>query len=180
VRVYLDTGIFIDYLSAFGYPGLRTAGRRGRSLAQLSSDAEDLLKILSRKHQAATSCLTFYEAEEALYKQLAIAAKGIPHATKSLVPAARSLMFQTRTAVKTYGITGLDLTVATVDLQLRTRELEIEGIRAADALHVATALQFEAELIISADNEVLNLNEIFTTRTTKMRCLDAHAALQML
>ena len=180
MRVYLDTGIFIDYLSSLGPIGLRTAGRRGRSLAQLSTDAADLLKILRQKHQAATSCLTYYEAEEALYKQLATAAKGIPHAGKSLVPAARSLITQTQVVVRTFGIAVLDLTAAIVDLQIRTTELQKEGIRAADALHVATALEFQAELIVSADDELLKLHEVFTVGATKMKCLDAHAALQIL
>jgi hypothetical protein len=116
VRVYLDTGIFIDYLSARGNPGLRSAGRRGRSLLQIASDAEDLLVRISQKHRSATSCLTYYEVEEALYKQLSIAAKGVPGAEKLLVPVARSLMVQTQTVIKTFGIVALDLTSATIDL----------------------------------------------------------------
>jgi predicted nucleic acid-binding protein len=180
VRVYLDTGIFIDYLSSLSPSGLRTAGRRGRSLAQLSSDAADLLKVLAQKHQAATSCLTYYEVEEALYKQLATAAKGIPRAAKLLVPAARSLIVQTQVVIKTFGIRVLDLNAAIVDLQIRTTELQKEGIRAADALHVATALEFKAELIVSTDHKLLKLHESLSLGATKIKCLDVHAALQIL
>lgn len=180
MRVYLDAGIFIDYLSARGSPGLRTAGRRGRSLAQISADAEALLNRASRKHRVATSCLTYYEVEEALYKQLSTAAKGIPHAEKLLVPIARSLMIQTQMVVKSFGIVALDLTASTIALQLQTTSLQTEGIRAADALHIATAIDFGAELIVSADSSILGLDESITTRTGKLKCLDSHAALQIL
>lgn len=180
MRVYLDTGIFIDYLSARGHAGLRTAGRRGRSLTQLSTDAEQLLERLSRRHQAATSCLTYYEVEEVLYKQLYAGARGVSKAQKLLVPAARYIVVQTQMVVKAFKIAVLDLTSRTVDLQLQTIKLQAEGVRAADALHIATAVDFGAELVVSADDQILGLHEGLTTATGKLKCLDAHAALQIL
>jgi hypothetical protein len=45
VRVYFDTGVFIDYLSIRGNAILRTSGRRGRAPAQLAADAERLFDV---------------------------------------------------------------------------------------------------------------------------------------
>jgi hypothetical protein len=65
VRVYFDTGVFIDYLSKRGNTILRTSDRRGRAPAQLATDAERLFELVRRSHIGATSCLTYYEVEEA-------------------------------------------------------------------------------------------------------------------
>ncbi len=48
---------------------LRTTQRRGRDPKKLFEDAEDVLKLVSAKHTGATSSLTYYEVEEALFKQ---------------------------------------------------------------------------------------------------------------
>jgi hypothetical protein len=92
VRVYFDTGVFIDYLSAFGNMNaiLRSSGRRGRTPAAIALDAERLFERVGRVHAGATSCLTYYEVEEALYRLLAQSAKGAPRADTFLIPAARS------------------------------------------------------------------------------------------
>ena len=68
MRVYFDTGVFIDYLSQRGTTTavLRTAGRRGRMLGDLARDADRLFEIVSRSDAGATSCLTYCEVEEAL------------------------------------------------------------------------------------------------------------------
>jgi len=50
---------------------------------------------LKVQHSAITSSLTFYEVEEALFSELKRSAKGIPYATKFLVPAARAVIPQT-------------------------------------------------------------------------------------
>jgi len=180
LKIYLDTGIFIDYLTAPASHGLRTAGRGTRSISQVALDAEKLLRMASQKHQAATSCLTYYEVEEALYKSLALSAKGVPHAQKLLVPAARSLMIQAQGVVQTFGIVALNVTPATIALQLQTTILSTEGIRAADALHIATALEYEAELLVTADEQILNLDNMLSVPSGKLRCLDSDGALQLL
>jgi hypothetical protein len=58
VRVYFDTGIFIDYLSIRGSANslLRSSERRGRSPADVAADAERLFGAVSRSHIGATSC----------------------------------------------------------------------------------------------------------------------------
>ena len=69
MRVYIDTGIFIDFLVTRGHSGayLRTAPRRGRAPDQLANDAEECLQRIARTHTGLTSALTLYEAEEALF-----------------------------------------------------------------------------------------------------------------
>jgi len=73
VRVYFDTGVFIDFLSTRGSANalLRSAERRGRSPLDIAADAERLFEIVGKAHEGATSCLTYYEVEEALYRLLA-------------------------------------------------------------------------------------------------------------
>ena len=96
VRVYFDTGVFIDYLSTRGNTTaiLRPSERRGRAPAEIAADAERLFEKVSSAHTGATSCLTYYEVEEALYRMLAQAAKGVSRADTLLIPAARSITTQ--------------------------------------------------------------------------------------
>jgi hypothetical protein len=96
VRVYFDTGVFIDYLSTRGNTSaiLRSSERRGRAPAEIAIDAERLFEIVSRTHIGATSCLTYYEVEEALYRQLAQSTKGVSRADTLLIPVARSITTQ--------------------------------------------------------------------------------------
>ena len=68
MRVYVDTGTLIDYLAQAAPAAsiLRSAHRRGRSIAKLFEDARDALIRVATTHQGATSALTFYEVEETL------------------------------------------------------------------------------------------------------------------
>lgn len=79
MRVYFDTGVFIDFLSTRGNTNaiLRSSGRRGRNPAEMAVDAERLFERVSRAHTGGTSCLTYYEVEEALYRLLAQSARGV-------------------------------------------------------------------------------------------------------
>ena len=139
MRVYLDTGVFIDYLSTRGSANalLRSSERRGRFPAEIGADAERLFEKVSRIHVGATSCLTYYEVEEALYRLLAQSAKGISRADTLLIPAARSITTQVQIVVELFNISVLDLTSGTVRLQLQQLDLQTRGIRAADALHAS-------------------------------------------
>src|SRR5204863_6043158 len=137
VRVYFDTGVFIDYLSTRGRANafLRSTERRGRAPAEIAADAERLFERVGNSHIGATSCLTYYEVEEALYRLLAQSAKGISRADTLLIPAARSITTQVQIVVELFNVSVLDLTSATVRLQLCQLDLQTRGIRAADALH---------------------------------------------
>ena len=72
MRVYLDTGVFIDYLINRSHAGhyLRKGARRGRTPGQLNKDVVSCLSKIGRKHEGFTSCLALYELEDALFTEL--------------------------------------------------------------------------------------------------------------
>jgi predicted nucleic acid-binding protein len=181
VRIYFDTGVFIDYLSIRGSTNaiLRPADRRGRALVQLAADAERLLETVSRAHAGATSCLSYYEVEEALYGLLARSAKGVSRADTLLIPAARSITTQVHMVIELFKISVLDLTAHTVRIQLQQLDLQTRGIRAADALHAATAIGFDADLLVSTDEALLQLDGMLINgRGAAIACRDTDSALQ--
>lgn len=183
MRVYFDTGVFIDYLSTRGSANalLRSSERRGRAPSNIAADAERVFEKVSKTQIGGTSCLTYYEVEEALYGLLARSAKGISRADTLLIPAARSITTQVQIVVELFNISVLDLTSGTVRLQLQQLELQTRGIRAADTLHVATAIAFDADLIISTDDAVLSLDGLFAnTQGRKIMCRDTDQALDLL
>jgi predicted nucleic acid-binding protein len=183
VRVYFDTGVFIDFLSARGTANayLRTFNRRGRAPKDIAVDAEQLFEVVGKAHTGATSCLTFYEAEEALYRILAQSTKGASHANTLLIPVARSITTQVQIISELFNISVLDLTSETVRLQLQQIELQKRGIRAADALHVASAIAFGADLLVSTDDGILDLDGILVNSLeAKIVCRDSDRALQLL
>lgn len=183
MRVYFDTGVFIDFLSTLGGANamLRSSGRRGRAPAEIAADAERLFEKVGSAHMGATSCLTFYEVEEALYRLLAQSAKGVSRADKLLIPLARSITTQVQIVVEIFNVSVLDLTSGTVRLQLRQLDLQTRGIRAADALHAATAMEFDADLLVSTDDALLHLDGILVNaRGRKILCRDTDLALPLL
>jgi len=183
MRVYVDTGIFIDYLSGRGLTGtgLRSVGRRGRSLEQVLGDAEQALERTARRHEGATSAFTYYEVEEALYKSLAVSTAGVAHADAYRVAAARSVVPQTVIAIQFFNIKVLELTSETVDAQLRIIELQTRGIRAADALHIATASRWNADVVLTTDEVILRVDNVLRNEAGKlMRCYDSDDALSVL
>jgi predicted nucleic acid-binding protein len=183
VRVYFDTGVFIDYLSARSHSNaiLRSSDRRGRTPANVAGDAERLFEKVARAHTGATSCLSFYEVEEALYRLISQSAKGIPHSGAFLIPTARSITTQVQIVVDLFRISVLDLTPATIRLQLQQLDLQTRGIRAADALHAASAIEFDADLLVSTDESLLQLDGILAnSRAAKILCRDTDAAFALL
>lgn len=183
MRLYIDTGVFIDYLNqrGFGGMGLRSANRRGRTPQQIFADAEQVLIRIRQRHQAATSTLTCYEAEEALFKQLRAATRGVSQASTLIVPIARSFVVQTMVAIELFNVTLLDLTIATIERQLGETTLQRRGIRAADALHVATAIAFDADVILTVDDDMLGLNhQLVNLSSRPIRCCDTDEALTFL
>jgi predicted nucleic acid-binding protein len=183
VRIYIDTGVFIDYLSPQAIAGstLRSTSRRGRTPQALFQDAENALKRLAASHTGATSSLTFYEVEESLFRQLTSAATGMVNASTLRVLVARSIVPQTVTAARFFGIEVLDLTVATVEAQLRNVDLHMRGVRAADALHIASAIDFDAEALISADEDMLKLDGVIVNKSgIPIKFCDTDKALTLL
>jgi len=183
VRVYFDTGVFIDYLSARGGANalLRSSERRGRAPSAIAADAERLFEAVSKRHVGATSCLTYYEVEEALYRHLTQSTKGISRADSLLIPVARSITTQVQMVIELFGVAVLDLTAATVRLQLQQLELQTHGIRAADALHAATAIAFNADLLVTTDDAMLNLDGVLVNGSGgNVMCRDTDQAIGLL
>ncbi len=183
MRVYIDTGIFIDYLNGHSSIGasLRSANRRGRTPQQLAQDASTVFQRIVRQHQGATSALTCCEAEEALYAELVKAARGVPNAKKLLVPTARSIVLQVVTAAQFFRINILDLSNEVINLQLSQLQLHTRGVRAADSLHLATAITFDADIVLAGDRHILSLNNrLMNARDRPIRCCDTDIALTIL
>ena len=183
MRVYLDTGVFIDYLSIRGTANaaLRASERRGRAPLEMAEDAERLLEKVSRSHTGATSCLTYYEVEEALYRLLAQSAKGVSHTDTLLIPVARSITTQVQIVVEFFDITVLDLTAETIRLQLQQLDLQTRGVRAADALHAATSIAFDADILVTTDEGLLQMDEILVNHQgRKILCRDTDSAPELL
>jgi len=183
VRVYFDTGVFIDYLSLRGSANaiLRSSARRGRTPSEIAADAERLFETVAKAHTGATSCLTYYEVEEALYGLLALSTKGVSGAKTILIPTARSITTQVQIVVELFNISVLDLTSGTVRLQLQQLDLQTRGIRAADSLHAATAIAFDADLLVSTDDALLHMDGVLVNMSGhKIRSLDTDSALQLL
>lgn len=183
MRVYIDTGVFIDFLISRGHSAayLRTTPRRGRSPRKLVEDAEECLVRIAARHSGFTSALTFYEVEEALFEQLARATSGVMHGRKFLVPAARAAMIQVQITVGLFNIHVLDLNHLTIDRQIRNVDLQVRGVRAADSLHVTMAMLNGADLILSTDSDVQDLDGVFqNVNGVTIRCLDSDSALTIL
>lgn len=67
--------------------------------------------------------------------------------------------------IELFGIAVLDLTATTLRLQLQQLDLQTRGIRAADALHAATAIAFNADLVVTTDDAILNLDGVLVNGT---------------
>ena len=128
-----------------------------------------------------TSILTCYEVEEALYKTLRSLSNESPSTDRALIPTARAATTQTLAVIKQFQIRLLDLTSVIVDAQCRNIELQTRGIRAADALHVTTALIEGAELFITTDATLIRLDNVFeTSGGARLRCVDTDQAIVLL
>ncbi len=83
--------------------------------------------------------------------------------------------------IELFGIAVLDLTAATVRLQLQQLDLQTRGIRAADALHAATAIAFNADLVVTTDDAILNLDGVLVNGTgVSILCRDTDQAVALL
>jgi hypothetical protein len=60
-----------------------------------------------------------------------------------------------RLAINPIVLQELILTAGTIRLQIQQLELQTHGIRAADALHASSAIEFDADLLVSTDDALL-------------------------
>lgn len=183
MRVYLDTGVFIDYFINRGHAGayLRKGDRRGRNPKKLARDVCDCLDRIQQKHNGFTSCLTLYELEEALVAELRRISEGSSHANRFIVSSARPAVFQGLMAAQIYDIKLLDVSEGIILKQLQNLELQRRGILGGDSLHVVTAIQADVDIIISADRDIIELDNVFRNSAgTKIRCADTDLALTLI
>jgi hypothetical protein len=183
VIVYLDTGVFLDYLAPRGHAGtfLRITDRRGRPVDQLSEDAAKCLIEIDSNHVGITSCLTLYEVEHAMYEKLRDLSSGLSDRHRYLITSARSLTVQVLSVVKYHKIRVLDLSQAIFEKTVAEIDLQSRAIEAADSIHVATGIVHDVDLIISTDDHMLNLNGIFRNSSGgQIQCLDTDDALLVL
>jgi predicted nucleic acid-binding protein len=180
VKVYLDSGVFIDYLIGRGHTAsyLRVTDRRGRAPQRLLIDAEACLQAILERHEGLTSNLTCYEVEEALYRELRRSPDGAKAEDAFIIPAARAVITQVLVTTDLYRIELVDLTSQVVSAQCGNLELQRRGIRAADALHITTAVGEGAELFIS---KLIDLDGVFlNSRGAQLRCADTDDAISLL
>jgi hypothetical protein len=78
------------------------------------------------------------------------------------VGAAQNLM-----RIEAFGIELVELTQEVVLTQCRDIALQMKGVRAADALHVTTALLHDADLLLSGNAGILHLDGELKTITGK-------------
>ncbi len=108
-------------------------------------------------------------------------ARGVSRADTFLIPAARAMTTQVQIAVDLFKISVLDLTSRTIRLQLQQLDLQTRGIRAADALHAASAISFDADLLVSTDQALLQLDGILVnSRGSRISCRDTDTAIELL
>jgi predicted nucleic acid-binding protein len=178
VRSYLDSGVFVDYFVHQGVlaSSFRSAPRRGRSPQQLGHDATICLEALASRHTAMTSVFTPYEMEEAAYRALRPTARGMARRNQTIIPTTREVGLQTMNTAEVFSIRLLELTPQIIAAVCREDGLQHRGIRAADAIHVITALQAQADLLVTADRSMLALDHLFPT----LRCVDTDEALRLL
>lgn len=183
MKIYIDTGVFIDYLAERSPTGsyLRTAPRRGRTVSQLSDDGTQLLERIKSKHQGLTSCLTLYEVETILYQTLASFYGGRSDSRRYLVISARSLTTQVMSVLERHNIEVMDLTLELFKNTVAEIELQARAIEAGDSLHITTAIINNAEVIVSSDRDLLNLDGLLRNKNGNIiQCLDTDRALLLL
>lgn len=183
MRIYVDAGPFIDYLAqaAPHASGLRSAPRRGRAPDALFDDALSLLRRIGRAHRGATSALTFYEVEEAQFKQVAASTKGLANAAAIRVTAARPILAQALIAAGQFDVEILRVDESTIRSLATDAVLSTRAVRAADGLHVRCAAAYDADIVVTGDAGLLALDGTITCASGRpMRCCDTDEVLTLL
>lgn len=183
MRVYLDTGVFVDYLIYRSHAGayLRKRGRRNRTVEDLHKDVSECLSKIERSHDGFTSSLTLYEAEEALFSKLMKSSIGIGDRTKYIIASGRVVTIQILAIKNSFNLRILELSEDVIKKQVRETDLQIKGVRTADSLHLATAMLNNADLIVTTDRHLLKLSGVFRNQKgTHIQCVDTNEAKKLL
>jgi predicted nucleic acid-binding protein len=129
-----------------------------------------------------TAAITCWEVEEAMYGELMRRSHAGEPITKHLIiPIARDVVTHTLTVIDLFRIQLIDLTRRLITAQCANLELQHRGIRAADALHITTALAEGAELLITTDSNLIRLDNVFQNSAGAfLRCVDTDHALSLM
>jgi predicted nucleic acid-binding protein len=184
VKAYLDSGVFIDFLTSRGqaFAYLRSTKRRGRDPERLRTDAEECLATIRDGHIGTTSAIIAWELEEAMYGELVRRSlPGEPITKHLIIRVARDLVTHTLLTLDQCRIELVDLTRVIVTAQCGHVELQRRAIRSADALHITTALAEGAELLITTDSNLISLDSVFENAAGALLwCVDTDHALSLL
>lgn len=183
MRVYLDTGVFVDYFVYHAHYGklLRRKGRRNRTIQQLHQDVSECFNKIRTNHDGVTSCLTAYEAEDALFTETINSLKGVRDKRKMAVMSSCGITSQVMLVKQFFNLRMVDLTEREFVEKNKQIDLQFKGIEAGDSLHIATAILTDADLIISTDRHLLALNNTLKNSAgTTIQCLDTNDAKQIL
>jgi len=181
MRIYLDTGVFFDFLIERGHvANTIRKGRRGRSNSQLASDIGDCFQKFN-SHDVFTSNITLYEVEDAMFRNLSKTYGGVPNSKKFILMSSRPVILQTMTVCSIFNIIIEDVTAPIFDTALRNIEFQKEGILIGDSIHLSTAISQDVEMIISGDDHILNLDMKIKNSSNKLiRCFDTDVAKGLL
>ena len=178
MRIYVDTGVFIDYLWNRSHLDiLRTKGRNKRPREDLSRDSLECLDLIRQDHDGFTSIFSYYEIENTYYRRLIGNTRGISNRRDLIVMASRPVNFQLTAVLTRFELTILSLTNEIINQHQQNNILMQRGIRTGDSIHIATAIEGNIDLIISTDRDIKNLdNQISNKNGLLIRCLDTDIA----
>lgn len=173
--IYLDTGFFIDYFSGRSMVAvnLRTESRRGRKVDQIQKDSESILKKTGT-HELITSVTTALEYSDNTYDELKKFSKGLPDISVENVmkTKAETAVFYKRCEKEHIRLVPLDDKI----LLYALRNPEYDELEIKDAIHVQTARISKANIIVSADSDLLKCDKTFD----RIRILDTDGVLKLL
>ncbi len=80
-----------------------------------------------------------------------------------------------------FGLTMLPLGEDAIEALAQADELVKHRIRAADGLHLMAAAAFDSDLVLSADTDLVRVDQLVRNRSGRpMRCCDTDAAMAAL
>lgn len=175
MKVYFDTGFFIDYFSSRTMPAIlmRTQGRRGRTIHQIQQHAQNIMYNIS-KHELFTSIISIEEYAILSYEHLNQTIKGT-YNKKSFI---RNIIKTESTKLFNLCIIN-NIRLIPLDNTIINDAITNEGydkLDFHDAIHIKTARDAKSDIIISTDLHLLSHNNIFDG----IRILDTDEALKLL
>jgi predicted nucleic acid-binding protein len=173
--VYLDTGVFVDFFSQRSTIAvtLRRESRRGRSVQKIQEDANSVMHLL-QSHEPMTSVIAILEYKENTYNELKSSFKGledirIENIMKNKSEAYAMFLRCQRNGIKLEPIhTGI--------LQGALTNPEYDELEIDDAIHIETARNKGAKIVISTDSGLIRFDRAFDG----IRIVDTDQALTLL